>query len=271
MRNASIYLLIVLLALSCIAIPTNALSDTGIVTDSQTAAITMTDSGFHVEETIILTNHGSENVTLLRFWIQSDVSSDVSIVATKSGTALQPVVNGNIRECNLSATHLVLTPLASMEVTVSYTLPTSTARFTKDFLYNTSQLIVTYNTQPLLSGKDFVKSTPPYEISIQLYNPSEAPLGLSTLLIVFLIVVIVLTLLLLVFRRQRRRKRVGTVDTPQTLVTKKDLLLELLKDLEKRYRAKDISDETYTKLKEEYKAQAVDTMRRLEDVKKPES
>jgi len=72
---------------------------------------------------------------------------------------------------------------------------------------------------------------------------------------------------MLVLRRQRRKKRVGIVDTPEALTTKKDLLLDLLKELEKRYRAKTISDETYTKLKEEYKAQAVDTMRRLEDVK----
>lgn len=267
MRTTHVTLLIMLLLLSGLAIPTYALSDTGIVTDSQTAAITMTNTGFHVEETITLTNHASDNATLLRFWIQSDVTSDVTIIATKSGTSLQPTVNGNIRECNLTATHLILAPNDSLQVTVSYALPANTARFTKDFLYNTTQLSITYNTQPLLSGKDFAKATPPYEISVQLYTPSENPLGLPILLLVFIAVVIILTLLLLLFRRQRRRKRVGTSDTPQTLATKKDLLLELLKDLEKRYRAKDISDETYTKLKEEYKAQAVDAMRRLEDVK----
>ena len=51
------------------------------------------------------------------------------------------------------------------------------------------------------------------------------------------------------------------------LATKKALLLSLLKDVEKKHRAKDISDETYNKLKEEYKQQAVTVMKKLEDIK----
>jgi hypothetical protein len=42
----------------------------------------------------------------------------------------------------------------------------------------------------------------------------------------------------------------------------------LLKDLEKQYRAKSVSDETYTKIKDEYKQQAVDVMKKLDDLKK---
>ena len=52
------------------------------------------------------------------------------------------------------------------------------------------------------------------------------------------------------------------------LNTKKALLLSLLKDIEKQHRSEDISDDTYNKLKEEYKSQAVDVMKKLEDIKK---
>jgi len=43
--------------------------------------------------------------------------------------------------------------------------------------------------------------------------------------------------------------------------------MEILKDIEKQHRAKQISDDTYHKLKEQYKHEAVDAMKKLEDVK----
>lgn len=263
MRRLITCLLIVLLSCSWLAFPSSALTDAGIVTDSQTVTIIVANNGLHVEETIRVSNHGTENVSLLRFWIQSEAKQDLTITATSSGTSLSWFVNGNIRECNLTEKHLSIPPTGSFEVKLSYGLPTNTNRFIKDLLYNTSQATVSYNTQTLFSGKNFAKSN---ELVVQLYNPSEAPMGITTLVLVFLVVVIIITMLLLVLRRQRRKKRVGTIDTPEALTTKKELLLDLLKELEKQYRAKAISDETYTKLKEEYKAQAVDTMRRLENI-----
>jgi hypothetical protein len=69
-------------------------------------------------------------------------------------------------------------------------------------------------------------------------------------------------------RKQRRKAKKSIIESEETLATKKVLLLSLLKDVEKKHRAKDISDETYNKLKEEYKQQAVETMKKLEDIKK---
>jgi hypothetical protein len=68
-------------------------------------------------------------------------------------------------------------------------------------------------------------------------------------------------------RKQRTKAKKSIVESEETLTTKKALLLSLLKDVEKRHRSKDISDETYNKLKEEYKQQAVDVMKKLEDIK----
>jgi len=50
-------------------------------------------------------------------------------------------------------------------------------------------------------------------------------------------------------------------------VTLINLLLSILKDIEKKHRSKDISDETYHKLKDEYKQQAVEVMKKIEDKK----
>jgi len=43
--------------------------------------------------------------------------------------------------------------------------------------------------------------------------------------------------------------------------------MSILKDIEKQHRAKQISDDTYNKLKDIYKQQAVETMKKLEDTK----
>ena len=42
--------------------------------------------------------------------------------------------------------------------------------------------------------------------------------------------------------------------------------MEVLKDIEKQHRAKKISDDTYHKLKDQYKQDAVETMKQLEDM-----
>ena len=43
--------------------------------------------------------------------------------------------------------------------------------------------------------------------------------------------------------------------------------MEVLKDIEKQHRAKKISDDTYNKLKDQYKQDAVEAMKQLEDIK----
>ena len=72
---------------------------------------------------------------------------------------------------------------------------------------------------------------------------------------------------MLLLRKQRSKAKRSIVESEETLTTKKTLLLSLLKDLEKQHRSKTVSDDTYNKLKEEYKQQAVDAMKKLENLK----
>jgi hypothetical protein len=70
-----------------------------------------------------------------------------------------------------------------------------------------------------------------------------------------------------VFRRQKPRAVEKGIESEELLNTKKALLMSLLKDLEKQHRSKQISDDTYNKIKEQYKQQAVEAMKKIEDMK----
>ena len=54
-------------------------------------------------------------------------------------------------------------------------------------------------------------------------------------------------------------------ESEELLQAKKTLLMTSLKDIEKQHRGKKISDDTYHKLKNYYKQQAVDAMKKLDE------
>lgn len=243
--------------------------DTGIKADQQLVTITPTDKGLLVSEDIKVTNNDQVNVTSLRFWFQQDAST-VVITAGSSGKELVPVTSGNIRICNLSAGNLSISPTKSLSVQITYYLPSTAETFEQTLLYDTTLFTVTYSDQTLFQGEHLLAGTENTNtLQIRLYKPTEAPLSMVVIIILFVLVVAVLGVLLLILQRQRSKKKNTMLgESEETLSTKKTLLLSLLKDLEKQYRAKNISDETYNKLKDEYKQQAVDAMKRLEDIKK---
>ncbi len=252
--------------------PNVSAADTNIVANQQQVTISLAARGLQVDETIRVTNQGGDNATSLSFWIQQD-AQDTKIVETQSGKELTPLITGNVRTCNLSAANLTIGTGKSLTIELTFFLPTTEQYYIQTLLYDTASLSVVYkdgNTEltlfqgeHLLYGSDVNNA-----LQIRLYKPTEAPLNITTLLIVFLIVIVILASLLLLLRKQRAKTKKGVVESEETLTTKKSLLLSLLKELEKQYRAKSITDETYTKLKEEYKSQAVDAMKKLDDLKK---
>ena len=243
--------------------------NTDITATKDTVNITVASQGLRVEENIGVTNSGTSNVTALRFWLQQN-ARDIQIQEKKSGKELAFTnVNEYVRECNLSSLNLTILASGSLEVVLVYYLPTTTNSFEKTFQYTTAQCTVTYNNRNLFQGEHLGSSDSNNAITVLLTQPTEAPLSTLSLIIIFGLVVILFAVLFLSLRSQRAKiKRGALVESEETLITKKALLLELLKELEKQSRAKSISDETYTKLKGEYKQQAVDTMKKLDDIKK---
>jgi hypothetical protein len=268
MKKTAVIILLTFLTLLLVYPNVNA-NDTGVVVDQEIVTVSLTNTGLRVDETIKVTNKGTENVTSLRFWIQQDIQDAVKITEVQSGKDLVPLITGNIRTCNLSATNLSIIPEASMTLEVAYYLPNNAQNFVKTFLYDTTFFTVTYENRDLFKGEHLLYASDMNNaIQIRLYNPTEAPLNITMIVIVFVIVIIVLTLLLLLLKKQRSKTKKTIAESEETLTTKKTLLLTLLKDLEKQYRAKSISDETYTKIKDEYKQHAVDVMKKLDDLKK---
>ena len=229
--------------------------------DEQTVNIVNTEEGLFVTEDFTLTNIGIENITELQLWIQQE-GEDIEIIATEKNAQLTPIISGNLYTCNLSAYNLSINPAVSMDFQVTYTLTAD--RFEQTLIYDTTLLTVTLNQQELYRGQQLSDDE---SIRVLLYKPTEAPLNTLYLVIVFVLVILLIALTLLSLRKQRTKVRKEITDSEELLSTKKAVLLSALKDIEKQYRAKSISDETYNKLKDEYKQQAVEVMKKLEDMK----
>ena len=257
-----IKLMLISLLILSIASFANA-SDTGITIEDQTVKISMSEKGLFVEENVLFTNIGIENATSVQLWIQQGIQ-DVKILAVESGEYLTPIITDRIRECNLTQYNLTLEAGDSLDLILTYTLPTDTENFEKTIKYDASSLSVTFNDEPLYQVQKVQSES---SFSLRLYKPTEAPLSITYIVIIFLLVVILITSTLLLLRKQRSKAKRSIVESEEILTTKKALLLSLLKDIEKQHRSKTVSDDTYNKLKEEYKQQAVDVMKKLEDLK----
>ncbi len=262
--------IILLSILTCTLLyPSVCATDAGVVIDQDIITISLSNAGLQVDETIKVSNRGTENVTSLRFWIQQDVQDAVKIREKQSGTDLTPLITGNIRTCNLSSANLSMSPDASLTLQVTYALPTNVQNFVKTIQYNTTLVTLSYGDREIFRAENLLYHPDMNnELQVRLYNPTEAPLNITMIIIVFLVVLIVLAVLLLLLKKQRSKTKKAVSESEETLTTKKTLLLSLLKDLEKQYRAKSISDETYTKIKDEYKQDAVEVMKMLDDLKK---
>ena len=248
--------------------PCTSANDAGVVFDQEIVTISLANTGLQVDETIKVTNTGTENISSLRFWIQQDIQDAVKITELQSGTELVPIITGNIRTCNFSAVNLSIIPDGSMTLQVTYNLPTNSENYIKTLLYNTTIFSITYEDRNLFQGKQLYSFEGNNELQIRLYNPTEAPLNISMIVLIFVVAIIVLAILLLFLKKQRSKTKKAIGESEETLTTKKTLLLSLLKDLEKQYRGHSISDESYSKIKDEYKQQAVDVMKKLDDLKK---
>lgn len=269
MKKTGIILLVGLLGLVALY-PTVSAQDSGVGVNWDKVTVSLANQGLQVKEEIKVTNQDQGNATLLRFWFQQD-AQDVKIIADQSGKELIPLITGNIRTCNLTEVNLTIQPGAVFDIQVTYLLPTATQYFEISLLYKTTLLTVTYqessHQQELFHGEQLLADSQ-NTLRVLLHKPTEASLDISIIVIVFLIVVIVLASLLLLLKKQRAKTKKSQVESKETLTIKKTLLLSLLTDLEKQYRAQAISNETYTKVKDEYKAQAVNVMKQLDDQKK---
>ncbi len=258
-------LFITALILTVILFPNTITAETP-VTERNTITITLAQDGLLVEENIRLNNTSPSNITRLSFWIQQD-ATNVKLIVVDQATTLNPdpVTSSHLRDYNLSNQNQTLPSTSTLKLLLTYTLPTNTEHFEKQLRYNTKYLTLTFNDDELYQLQATTSQT---HLRLLLYRPSETPLNLVYLIIIFLLVVLIVALTLLLFRKRQTKARQKIIESEEILTTKKQLLLSLLKDIEKKHRAKEISDATYNKLKDDYKQQAVTVMKKLEDIQK---
>jgi len=215
----------------------------------------------NVKETISLTG---ETGQIINFWIQTGAkeytinSGEIELTEKE-----QEPTKGNVRSYIISSPNVTID--SSITIVLSYNLQEKTESFQKRLLYNNSEITVT------LDGKEIYKATNLKNNSyfdLTLYEITESPLTWYIIGFVILLIILLGVTGLYSIKKQKPGKKKDTSSGSEELSsTKKGLLMLVLKDIEKQHRAKKISDDTYHKLKDEYKQDAVDTMKKLEESK----
>jgi len=213
-----------------------------------------------VKEFISLKGETGDTV---RFWIQNG-ATDINIRSGEIKLTKVDKTSNNVHIYTISSPNVTID--SQITVTLSYNLPEKTESFQKKLLLNnTMSISVKLDGEELYTATDLKNNS---YFDLKLYDVAQTPLtwyiiGFIALLIILLVVIAIYS-----FKKQKPMKKGDTsIGSEEFLQTKKTLLMSLLKDIEKQHRSKKISDDTYHKLKEQYKQEAVNTMKKLEDTK----
>lgn len=215
--------------------------------------VTTGDTGFSLNEEINVTRETNDTVFLL--WIQSEATN---VVVSVNGKPVVVTGVNNTFVCNISFFNTT-----SITFIVTYVLPKTVNLLEKHILYNTSSFTVTYDGETLFSGNTLGRDT---GLLFSLVKQVKTEM-VGGYLIYLLILLILIILALAFYSLKKRAVKPLPYESEELLATKKTLLMNVLKEIEKKHRAKEISDESYRHLKEEYKRDAVEVMRKLEEKK----
>ena len=233
-------------------------------TSTHTISIKNAQAGLLVNEQISLKNNGYQPCNEIKFWVMQN-AQNIQITASGRNQPLEYAISGNDYTCNLTQYNLAVETENTTSMTVTYTLPAATEFFDKTLLYPTATLSIIFNDKELFSGQQLASNSTYHH---RLYLPTGTPLDILTIVVIIIVVVLLMAITLLLLKKQRRKRKTSITESEELLTIKKTNLLSALKEIEKQHRAKTLSDDTYTKLKDEYKQQAVDVMKKLEDLKK---
>lgn len=232
------------------------------ISKNHTIKIESNNDYLTMEESISL-DLTETNYSELSFWIMDDASSvKISVNDNKIDKI---ITNENIYTCNIS--NLSIDTTDPLSVNINYRLESSIedSGFEKILQRDTNKVSVTYDSENIYSATNLKENS---KFTVQLIKYEEETFSILTIVAVFLIVILLIVFTAYFLKKQKIiKKKHALSDSEEYLFTKKTLLMQLLKDIEKRHRAKKISDDTYNKLKDHYKNEAVETMKKMEDMK----
>ena len=228
-------------------------------TDTHTIIVSTIDQYLSIQETLTITGETSETYGNMKFWIPTNAQNVKILFNT---VEIQATAVGNEYTCDIS--NLNITMDETLQVVISYRLSKDVTEIEKTVLRNTTSLSVVFDEKVLYTADDLTSGT-----SFSVSKPAaEGGLDFYMIIFVIFLIIVILVLLFLLSRKQKTKKvKETSTESKELLDTKKTLLMSVLKDIEKKHRSEEISSDTYHKLKEIYKHQAVETMRKLEDLK----
>ena len=255
---------IAIFALMWILMSFNVVCGQEISIDSIDIEIITTENFLSIVETYSIDAESSE---IISFWIQEDpINLNILIdgVATNYYTALPN--SSNKYFCNISDLNIT----TDTDIQVRYLLDKDTSEFEKILQYNTNSISISFDGTEIYKGSNFYFGNS-LTVALQKLPKGETVTVESIPMWVYGIIVILIIFLLVSFMSRSKKQKTTKLKesaggSVELLSTKKALLMEVLKDIEKKHRAKEISDNTYHKLKDKYKQEAVEAMRQLEDM-----
>ena len=253
-------LIILVIAIITHALITNTISAEEIGSTSHMITIDTGEKDISIVEMIVLSSSTNEGNEIFNFWIQTG-AYDIGLFI--KGTSVNyNQTSENLFTSNISSLEIDLDSQTTIEIT--YKLGKNIGSFQKAIIRNSSSVNVVFDDVKLYTGENITMGA---SFTISLFTPTEAPLSLYLIVgIVLLVVLLVVVTLYFLKKPSTTKIKKSSSESEELLNTKKTLLMSILKDIEKQHRAKQINDDTYHKLKEHYKQEAVDAMKKLEDM-----
>jgi hypothetical protein len=235
-------------------------SEEDIDTTNHQITITTKDNSLSVIEVLTVQGDTNESYETLTVWVQSEaINVDILINSMVPDSITQ---NDSEYICNISS--LGIKKEDSTQVKISYDL-SKNVDFTKKVVRATNSISVTFDQEEIFTGTNLALGA---TIDLQLYQPVEPTLDWYITVLIILLVILIVVIAIYALRKQKSAKiKEIAGGSKELLNTKKALLMSLLKEIEKQHRTNQISDDTYHKLKERYKQEAVEAMKQLEDMK----
>ena len=251
----------ILICIATLLIPTTLAQEEYMETDTHDIVISTADNALEVAETLTIHGNSNQNYSIIKFWVQSEAEK-INVIVEKNGVKYNSIDN-NTYFCNISLFNIKMD--SQIQLDISYTLSKDIKNFKKKMIRNTTTLTVQFDKNSILEESDLKVDT---YLNLQLYKPTETPISWYIIISISLLIILLVVSTAYLFRKQKLSKvKEIAGESEELLNTKKLLLMSILKDIEKQHRAKQISDDTYNKLKDIYKQQALETMKKLEDMK----
>ena len=231
-----------------------------ITSENHLINITSNDDYISVEESIIL---NINNLLEINFWIM-DESSNIEIKINDN--IIEDIeTSENVYSCNITGLDLDINESLSIIITYRLDKSVEDTGFEKKINRDTDVINIKFDEKNIYSASDLKENT---KFSVKLIKYEEETFSILTIVAIFLLVLLLIIFTAYFFKKQKiTREKHATSVSEEYLQTKKTLLMQLLKEIEKSHRAKKISDDTYHKLKNHYKNEAVETMKQMEEIK----